>query len=99
MPETTVTVVAELTAIQAKEEALGSALRALLEPTHKEEGSIMYDLYRSTDQSGLYIIFAKWASQEALDKHLASPHIAEFRKVSEDLMSKPAKIVTYKKIE
>src|ERR1700674_3544699 len=84
MPQTPVTVVAEAIAKAGKESEARQLLLALLEPTRQEEGCIQYDPHELNDKPGHFIFYENWASQEALDAHLKSPHIAlAFAKIPE----------------
>ena len=69
----------------AKLEAL---FRAVIGKTLTEEGCISYQLNRSLDEPRRFVWTEEWASREALEKHLAAPHIAElFRQVPEHVES------------
>lgn len=61
------------------EEASAAALEIMRE-THKEEGNIAYAFSRDLADEGLIHVFEKWESQEALDFHFKTPHMAEFQK-------------------
>lgn len=61
-----------------KSEALGAALKALLEPTRKEKGCISYDAHKSNDDPDLYLMYENWESQAALDAHFQTPHLQDF---------------------
>lgn len=92
------TVVAEITAKPGKEEDLRAALLALVEPTRKEEGCVEYDLHVSTDSPGAFVFYENWTSREALDRHLASPHLERFKARMDELLASPPRILTYTRI-
>jgi quinol monooxygenase YgiN len=48
--------------------------------THKEEGNLAYAFSQDLEDEGLIHIFEKWESQDALDFHFKTPHMAEFQK-------------------
>ena len=73
-----VTVVALIRAQAGQEEQLGAALQALVEPTHREDGCINYDLHRDLDDPGLFIFHENWESRGHLERHLQSDHIQHF---------------------
>jgi quinol monooxygenase YgiN len=58
-------------------EQVTQLLTDLLAPTREEEGCCQYELYLDQNIEGLFVFQEIWASQEALDKHLQSPHIAK----------------------
>lgn len=72
--------VAEVKAYPDSKDQVANLLAGLLEPTRKEEGCCQYELYLDEKVEGLFMFQEIWASQEALDKHLQSPHMATDRK-------------------
>ena len=90
--EKKVTVVARLRAKKGKEVELKQALMGLLAPTRREEGCINYDLYESRENAGLFYFYENWASGQAIDRHLASPHIQALLQRAGDLLAEPPDI-------
>ncbi|MGD9570713.1 MAG: putative quinol monooxygenase [Thermoleophilia bacterium] len=91
MSEVVVVVVA-----QAKPGQGDAALAAFGEvsvPTHAEEGCIRYALHRSAADPDQIVLVERWASREALDEHLATTHLQEFRASSGDLWAGPMQII------
>jgi quinol monooxygenase YgiN len=88
-------VVGSFTARAGKEHEGEEAFKALLEPTHAEDGCILYALHRGVDDPRRLTFIERWASREALDAHLASPHIKEVLARVEDLFGDSAEIVVY----
>lgn len=72
------TVIARLKARSGSEEELARALQSLLAPTRAEAGCITYDLHRSHEDPGLFVFTESWASREAWEAHMKTPHLAEF---------------------
>ena len=70
------TVVAYMKAAPGKEDELREALKGLVGPTSQEEGYVNYDLHESVEDPGRFFFYENWTSGEALDAHLAAPHIA-----------------------
>ena len=62
-----------------KREAAIAAALAMMSETQKEEGCISYTFSADLSQAGDFRIFEEWASQEALDAHMKSPHMAKFQ--------------------
>lgn len=52
------------------------ALQDLVAATHGEEGCIAYDLFESGAAAGTFVTVESWRSQDDLDAHLASAHVA-----------------------
>lgn len=74
---------AKITAAPGKRDAFIQAAQPCIAATRKEDGCLLYELYASTEHPDKVMYFERWASREALDKHLASPHMAEFGKVKD----------------
>jgi quinol monooxygenase YgiN len=66
-------VIAKALARAGKEEQLRNTLCGMLVPTHAEEGCRLYELYESKNK-GLFYVYEKWESQDALDRHTTTPH-------------------------
>lgn len=76
MSQNLLIVVAEMTAQSGKEDELRRKLTGFVAPTRAEDGCVHYDLHEAEDQPGHFLFFERWTSPEALEAHLASPHIA-----------------------
>ncbi|HHP0449126.1 TPA: putative quinol monooxygenase [Vibrio harveyi] len=76
--------VAEIKAYPDSIDNVTNLLSGLLEPSREEEGCCQYELYLDQKIEGLFMFQEIWVSQEALDKHLQSPHIAQFISALED---------------
>jgi len=94
--DTQVTVVAQVVAKEGKESELKEMLLSLIEPSRSDEGCINYDLHQSTNDTTMFMFHENWASEELLEKHLATPHLQEFIKQSEDLLAKPLDVSLWK---
>lgn len=64
----------------ANKAAAAAAALEIMRETHKEEGNLAYSFSQDLEDEGLIYIFEKWESQEALDFHFKTPHMAEFQK-------------------
>lgn len=65
---------------QAKKNKYNEALEAailLTAKSVKHEGNIAYDVFESATRKDIFMICETWESQEALDKHSATPEFAE----------------------
>jgi len=93
MPE--VVVVGSFTAEPGKEAEAVEAFKALLEPTHREEGCILYALHQGTDDPRRLAFIERWESRELLEAHLASPHVKELLIRAEELFGDSGDIVVY----
>jgi quinol monooxygenase YgiN len=76
--ENEIVCVAQFIAKEGKEDELLRALHSLLEPTHKEEGHIRYELNQAIDNPRAITFIEKFKSQEAFDFHCSTSYIKGF---------------------
>lgn len=62
-----------------RSEALAAAV-VMMEATRVEEGCQAYTFSTDLEDEGVFHIFEQWESQEALDAHFQTPHMADFQK-------------------
>jgi quinol monooxygenase YgiN len=90
-----VVVVGSFTAREGKEAEAEDAFRALLEPTHAEDGCILYALHRGAEDPRRLTFIERWASREALEAHLGTPHIQGALERAEELFGDSGEITVY----
>lgn len=54
------------------------AMAPLVEATLAEVGNVTYGFWAHPSEPGHFRIHEEWVDQEALDTHMATPHMAEF---------------------
>jgi quinol monooxygenase YgiN len=74
LPKDAVTLVVHMKSRDGQELLLEAELRALIAPTRKEEGCLLYELHRSADTPGGFLFYEIWASREAHAAHLRTDH-------------------------
>lgn len=62
----------------AKHDEAAAAALELMRATHAEEGNEGYTFSADLETPGIFHIAEQWASQAALDEHMAAPHMATF---------------------
>ncbi len=62
----------------AKADDAVAAMSKMMEATHKEAGNLAYNFARDIQDLAVFHVFEKWESEEALNTHMAEPHMAEF---------------------
>lgn len=72
-----------------------AAVEAFVEPTRAEVGCITYELMVNNDDPTDFTFVEEWESDETLDAHLRSPHIAAFQSREADLLASPPDIRRY----
>jgi quinol monooxygenase YgiN len=70
-----------------QEPLLQAELTALIRPTRKEDGCILYDLHRSTDIPGDFLFYEIWASREAHAAHKRTPHFLRWNARKDTLLA------------
>jgi quinol monooxygenase YgiN len=80
------TVVAYMRGADGKTEELRGALKALIEPTSKEEGYVNSDLHQGVEDPRFFAFYENWLSGEHLDAHLAAAHLVDFASKMGDLL-------------
>ncbi|MFP3801622.1 putative quinol monooxygenase [Paraburkholderia sp. SIMBA_027] len=68
------------------ESQLEVLLSSLVAPTTQEAGMIKYELCRDKRNPRAFVFHEIWASQQALDDHLNTSHIAEYRRLAPDML-------------
>jgi quinol monooxygenase YgiN len=91
-------VVAEMTAQSGKEDELRRKLTGFVAPTRAENGCVQYDLHEAESQPGHFLFFERWTSMQALEEHLASPHIASVLPGLGSILAQPARISKFRQI-
>ncbi len=94
-----IVVFANVRAKEGREAEFGEVVRKLVRETRTEEGCLQYDAHQATENPCAFAFYERWASKEALDFHLRTPHIAEAFAVLPELAEGPPAIVTYDLIE
>lgn len=95
MPQSTLRVVARLTAFPDKVEQLKSLLLSVIEPTRRESGCITYELLQNQADPTDFTFVEEWESETLLDTHLASTHIQAALPKLEGLAIAPPDIRRY----
>lgn len=74
----TVIVGGTLTLNPEKADEASEVFKTAMAETHKEAGNIAYNFSKDLSNPGVFHFFEKWESQEVLDAHLKTPHMAAF---------------------
>ena len=96
MSQNLLIVVAEMTARSGKEAELRQKLTGFVAPTRAENGCVQYDLHEEENQPGHFLFFERWTSAQALEAHLASPHIASVLPELGPILAQPARISKFR---
>ncbi|ARO86971.1 antibiotic biosynthesis monooxygenase [Nitrosospira lacus] len=90
MANTTVRVLARITARPDKIEELTPILRGLVGETRKESGCISYQLLQNRADPGDFTFVEEWESDSAIDSHFITAHLQNaFSEAASLLMKEP----------
>jgi quinol monooxygenase YgiN len=59
---------------EGKEKELKELLVAMVEPSKKEKGAVLYNIFQYKENPRKFMAVETWESESALDGHKASPH-------------------------
>jgi len=90
-----ISVIAGFAVKDGKEAECLDIVKKLVEATQKENGCIMYECFKSTDDPKKFVIMEKWESKEALDAHMATAHFKEYVPVLDSLSAGGVSVSTY----
>jgi len=62
----------------ARREELIRIAQAVAGASRHEEGCVSYRIYEDAEIENEFVFVEEWESQEALERHFGTPHIAEF---------------------
>jgi quinol monooxygenase YgiN len=90
-----VIVVATFTARPGHADAVETALRLPVTPTHAEDGCILYALHRGLDDPDTFVFVERWTSAEALAVHAQRPWVTGLSAIAGHLAG-PPHVATYR---
>ncbi len=91
--------VAVITAKPESADEVAALLSQLAADTHGEAGCILYSLQRGLQDPSVFVTVEKWESQEALQQHLASPHVGAVLAKAGDLLAAAPQIIATEHVE
>jgi quinol monooxygenase YgiN len=87
LPKDAVTLAVILRPRDGQEYLLEAELRALIAPTRKEEGCLRYDLHRSAEGPGAYLLHEIWESREHHTAHTKTDHFLRWNARKDALLA------------
>ncbi len=87
LPKEAVTLIVILRAKEGQDVLLEAELRALIPPTRREDGCLTYDLHRSTEIPGTFLLHEVWASREHHRLHMNTPHFLRWNARKDALLA------------
>jgi quinol monooxygenase YgiN len=62
----------------AHTEAALAAIQTVVDATLQEDGCIAYGFWTQAGAPARFHVFEEWASEEAMNAHMTTPHLGEF---------------------
>jgi quinol monooxygenase YgiN len=87
LPKDAVALHVVMHAKSGQELLLQAELTALVRPTRKEPGCLLYDLHRSADVPGDFLFYEIWADREAHAAHKQTPHFLRWTARKDTLLA------------
>jgi quinol monooxygenase YgiN len=89
-----VTLVVRLRAKPGCAAQLEAVVRAAVAPSHADPACMRYAVHKSKSDPDVFLLIERWASQPALDAHMAQPFLQEMLKKAAAL-AEPAEVAAY----
>ena len=86
------TIIGTITARPESRAELETLLMAQVAPTRAEPGCINYDFHVDAADHCTFVFYENWTSREALDTHLAMPHLKPLFSQLDRLLALPVDI-------
>lgn len=72
-----------------------AAMSTMAAATLEEQGCNDYTFYADLKNPNKFFLFEEWDDQDCLNAHFQTPHMAEFRKITPDVLAEPTKLTRY----
>ena len=99
MAEQQIVVIAEANIKPAILDEVAAELKALVEPTRKEDGCIEYILHQDTQDENRFMFYEIWASSAHLDEHIQQPALKNLLANQDNWFTQSLNVSIYKKIK
>lgn len=93
-----VTITVRLRARPGMAAHLRQAGQSLVAPTRSEAGCISYHFHEDANDLGLFLFYERWTNQQALEAHLNTSYLIEFRKVLDEVLAEPFEVIFWRPI-
>ncbi len=82
------TILAQITAAQGKEDLVRAELEKLVDITRAERGCLQYDLHADNENPGFFVFYENWESRDLWHTHMSAPHLAAYAKATAGAVAK-----------
>lgn len=88
-------VTAKIIAKNGDRDKIISKAQDVIKSTRQEPGNISYDLYASTEDDNVLMMFEKWKNQDELNSHMQTEHFKAFGNAIEQFLTEDLHIDVY----
>ena len=93
-------VIAELRIKPGTADKAFAEARKAVAATVEEDGCIFYDMHQSVTDPTKLVVVERWASREALSRHMETPHLKAWRAAgAEFVIERKVEIITPEKVD
>jgi quinol monooxygenase YgiN len=78
-----------------RREELVALLERMQDDSRREDGCIRYGFFAAVEDEYSFVAVEEWADREALDRHFAQPHLAEFTKKLLEIISERPEVAIH----
>jgi|BarGraNGADG00312_2_1021985.scaffolds.fasta_scaffold03992_5 quinol monooxygenase YgiN len=86
---------ATITAKPGDRDKIISISQDVIGPTRSELGCISYELFASTQDKDVLVMFEQWKNREVLETHMQTEHFKAFGAAIKDMIAKELEISVY----
>lgn len=86
---------ATITAKPGDRDKIISISQGVIGPTCSELGCISYELFASTQDKDVLVMFEQWENREVLETHMQTEHFKAFGAAIKDMIAKELEISVY----
>ena len=77
------TILAQITAVDGKEDLVRAELEKLVPTTRAEEGCLQYDLHADNEAPGVFVLYETWENRDLWQTHMNAPHLAAYMEATD----------------
>ena len=80
------------------ENRVRESLERMIDPTAREDDNLGYALHQGTDDPAYFALYEGWTSEDALNRHMQTPHFKQLVEELKETLAEPLKVSKVKHI-
>lgn len=77
------TILAQIAAVEGKEDLVRTELEKLVDITRAEAGCLQYDLHADNESPGFFVFYETWENRDLWQTHMNAPHLAAYMQATD----------------